>query len=402
MDTRTSEFQLPLTTPVRIGRANYSLSTEDHARVAFYSHERRIREDGRAVVETNRDRIFEWKPSPSFGPPLKRRVMGEHPKMFPTIVTHSLRTEFIMITYAYVIRTLGMVVEEFRAFMARKSHSRNNHDDQSEIRDMAKRLYTIYVITNTVLKPHIRLCTKRRTAPPCAELSVYTAEALMHIILAFHTIVLYTSLEMVKEKDMRAKRAQRQGDGTFAPHTSAKICMFISSRFNHAYTILTKKVWTFYTPGTEDRTLLQQYLLGSGQFYLAKAYMYEYEQEKSVTPSPRHSIMLALLRRAEFLVRLTSDGSALGFHESSTIIKRYIVSEVAEIEGKWQVPDVLGKRFETPEDFDAVARYVSTAITEDDGKHLLKTHEKRYGKSFVSDPQYCTLTNAILFTGSNQ
>jgi len=388
-----SEFPFPIVAPARCGPKGYSLATDDHARTAFYSHEKRIREDGRMLVPTNLTRVFEWTPSPSFGTLLRRPVVGGETKSCPTYKTTCLRAEFVMITHAYIIETLRTVTEEFRQFILRGGHKSTRTEPTTEIRAMGKRMYEIYLIAKNVLRPNVILCTVGRTFPACPELSVYTTDALLCVVLAFHTVIVSTAIEMLKRKKTKGKG--------FTDITYAQIYMFVSNMFYRAYTILNEKVWPFYTPGTTPRTVLQLYLMGNGHFFLAKSYMFAYRHESAAKPAPRAIIQLSLLRRAYYLLRLTSSkGSLLGFHEPSTNSCAFIVAQLAIMRNNWELSSEQDTKIETPEDFDSIERHVSSVICDKDARHVLKTHVDLYGQFFKSAPEYCTLSNACLFVGA--
>jgi hypothetical protein len=292
---------------------------------------------------------------------------------------------------------LRTITEQFRLLLKRKGNVHITKDDASEMKEMSKRMYELYTIIKEVLTPSVSLCVMGQSLPLCPELSVQTCNALMCIVRAFHTIITFTTLEMAKTK---------KGDKV-KDSTSAAMCMHISLMFYEAYSILTKCVWPYYiwdSPSyvATERTALQQYLMGNGHFYMIRAHLFAYRQQTSCKDGQRAMVQLCLLRRAYYLIRILSEGSFLGFHDASTVLKGWVIAQINNIRQHWTIDPAQEQKIETPEQYDAIERHILHVLDKRDARHLLKMHIKIYGPHFISDHKYCTLTSSFIFTGHNE
>lgn len=380
--------EFTLTTPRRIGNHWFRLSTEEQAREAFYSHEQLIRLAGRhdVILPTDPTPRFEWCPSPTFGTPLKVPVTGGGMSAATTVTTSCIRTEFVMIAYAYVISIIRNTHREYADLMERTTKSSHTREDADEIRDICARVYTAYLILVDRIKPHVILHTIGNLAPVCAELSVHTANALIAYVAGFHTAVGFTILDRIQGKPVSFK-------------DRCRVFLFVARQYECCYSIFTQYVWPIFGVGTPEQTAFQRYILGSSLFFRAKAFVCAAEAEKSL-PNWNPATILVLARKADFILRILTYSPAFGFEERAGALRQFTVKWIASAVHAVRPDFPLRDKIENVKQYLEGDRFIALVIDENDTEGLLAIGHRKQGRFFRSDPRYCSIPRKCLFRSS--
>lgn len=385
----TSEKKFTLVSPHKCGLRWFRISTEEQAREAFYSHERRIRLGGRGelVPSNSTQPVFIWKCSPTFGSPLPSPQIGtDVMRKQDTIITTSIRMEFIMIAYTYVIEMFRNVAEEYTALMARPHDEGTARVDIAELRDMASRLYTAYLILVDRIKPHVIMHTLGSIFPVCAELSVHTADAMIALVVGYHSIIALTTIDRVKGVSVTYEMRR-------------DVFLLVAQQYERTYSILTQHVWIIYGAGSEEQTAFQRYLLGSILFHRAKVFICAVEHERHKKEcNPK--LVSVLAHKAEYLLRILKSSEAFGYMERAGTLCTFIVNVIADVATELRVGAFYTKKIANIEEYKNGDRFMEFAINEDAAIALLYTHRKKMGRTFRSIEKYCTLPKTCLFVSS--
>lgn len=378
-----------LVPPRRINAPLYRVQTEEQAAEAFYSHERVFRLSGRyGIVPLGQPApTFVWAPSETFGHPLQVPMIGGALRSPAALTTSCLRTELVMLVYAYVIATINTVLAEYAALCARIGKARKlSTVDHEAARGFCKRMYTAYLVLVDCGKTNVILHTIGNVAPACAELSPHTVNAMLALVTALHTMLLAKFKKFAwGEPDPPAERRN-----TF---------LFVSAQFGRAYSILIQHVWPAYSSGTPEQAQFQRYLLGSSLFYQAKAMMCAVQHELTLDKWHPPAV-LVLARRIEYVFALLIADPALCHQEQAQVlveyVRRWVEDTLPRVDRKFPYRD----RIHTPEQY-ANGEHLMVCIFEQaKAESLLKDHHKKGGRLLRSDPRYCTLPRACLFQGS--
>lgn len=382
-----------LVPPYKQGLRWFKLYTEGQAREAFFSHERRLRLAGRGeIVQSDEPQpVFIWRPSPTFGSPHSIPQIGKE-GLQPTDVytTSSLRAEFIMIAYTYVIMTMQNVVNEYNTFMAKPENPEEARQDADELRDMCGRLYNVYLVLADRIKPHVIMHTLGNILPACAELSIYTADAMLAFVTGYQTIVGLTLISRIKNKKDELTFKKRRD-----------FFLFIAQQYERTYTILTRNVWLIFGAGSVEQTTFQRYLLGSILFYRAKVFLCAVEYEKS-KPSPNANLMSILAHKADYLLRVLKKSEAFGYRDHASTLGNFAVKNIEKTAVELRSDAFYKKRISTITEYSAGDRFMEFAIHETSRQDLLFMHHKKASRMFRSDPQYCSLPLQCLFRSSQE
>jgi len=387
----TSELDAGLCPPTRANACRYLCNTEAQARAAFFSHERLIREAGRFdIVGTAPAPAFVWTPSPTFGRPLKVPAVGGGMRPTRTVTTSCLRTEFVMIGYAYVLVTVNNVLREYADFVARLNgitgvappHTRD------EARDLCKRLYEVYLVLVDRIKPHVLLHTIGNLAPPCAELSIHTANGLIAYVAGLHAVVAFTFYEIIHAPGEAVPFATRRD-----------VFMFASHQFLRAYSIFTLHVWPAYAADAQQHARFQRYLLGAALFYQARAIVCAIRHEKS-GPKWSPAAVLVLARRAECLLAILRASPAFGFRANA--------DRLSQFTDKWietTLPAVshdfpFRAKITSVQQYRGGDQFTTLIFSDKMARSMLHVHYKKSGRFFRSTPIDCSLARACLFSNT--
>lgn len=405
----TSEQELGLVAPTRYNPALYRLNTEQQAAEAFYSHEQLIRLGGRfGVVPIGDDPPrFEWTPSPTFGQPLPTPDAAGKMQRTQRVVTRCLRTEFVMIGYAYVVATVRSVLEQFNALCARTPpDAKLSREDRAAAVDFCKRLYNAYLVLVDRVKLHVLLQTVRNLPPACAELSLHTVDGMIAFVVALHALVSSTMLERTS---------------TVATITRRDTCTFVARQFARAYSIFTQHVWPIYGANTRHCAQFQRYLLGSAIYYEARAMMWAVFHEKSL-PQWRPTAVVVLARRIEYVFSFLLHDVALGYQSHAQKLAKHVQAWLAST-----LPAAPAK-FPHRDRITTAGQYAAgehlMALIFESGKikckectaasrpsphpgcpgcfNPLAIHYTTSGRTFRSNAAYCSLLRACLFQAPAQ
>lgn len=388
-----SDIPFTLVPPYKQGIRFFKLYTEAQAREAFYSHEKRIRLAGRGEIVPPGSQlpVFMWEPSPTFGSPHGVPEIGKK-SLIPTKVftTTSLRTEFIMIAYTYVIMTVHNVVSEFASFTAKTERPEEARRDADELRDMCGRLYNVYLVLADRIKPHVLLHTLGNIMPACAELSVYTADAMLAFVTGYQSIIGLKLTALVKNT---------KGGITYKERRD--VFLFVAQQFERTYTILTQNVWLFFGAGSTEQTGFQRYLLGSIMFYRAKVFLcaVEYEKQKE---TPNTNLISILAHKADYLLRVLRMSDSFGYREHASTLGSFAVKTIEKNAIELRTDAFYKKRITTLAEYNAGDRFMEFAIHESSKQDLLFMHHKKAGRMFRSDAEYCSLPLSCLFRSSQK
>lgn len=384
----TSELDVGLCPPVRVNACRYLCNTEDQARVAFYSHERLIREAGRFdIVGAAGAPVFEWAPSPTFGRPLKMPEVGGGMRATHTVTTSCLRTEFVMIGYVYVTVTVCNVLHEYAAFVARLNTHKTpiTSDMRDEARDLCRRLYEVYLALVDRVKPHVLLHTIGNLAPACAELSIHTVNGLIAYVTGLHAVVAFTFYEIIHAPNETVPFDERRD-----------VFMFASQQFLRAYSIFTLHVWPAYKADSQQHALFQRYLLGAALFYQARAIVCAIRHEKSASKWSAAAV-LVLARRADYLLGILRMAPAFGFRANA--------DQLSQFTDKWienTLPAVahdfpFRAKITSPKQYRGGDQFTTLIFSSKTARSMLHVHYKKSGRFFRSNPIDCSLARACLF-----
>lgn len=393
----TSETDFGLYPPVRVNACKYLLNTEEQAAEAFYSHEQLIRQAGRyGIVPLGAPPpCFEWTPSPSFGHPHKVPIIGGGMRSVRDITTSCLRTEFIMISYTYVIQTVRHVLRQYEDFMTRiRGAQKLTKGDTEVARGFCKRLYNVYLVLVDRVKINVLLLTLGSIVPACAELSIHTVNALIAYVAGLHSVVMFTFLEITQEAKNPVSFDVRRD-----------VFAFVALCFGRAYSIFTRYVWSTYTaPVTADKSAsviaphapFQRYLLGATLFYQAKSIISAVQYEKMLS-KPSAATILVLSRRADYILGLLCSSQAFGFFARAQQLTVFTQAWVSETYSAVSPEFPYRDRITTPEKYAEGERFAALAFEGTQPLGLLYNHHKKDGRMFRSNPLYCSLPRACLF-----
>ncbi len=384
-----SEMEVGLRGPVRGGPCRYLLNTEAQAREAFYSHESLIRQGGRFGVVGPRAPAFTWTPSATFGRPLKVPEVGGVMRATRTVTTTCLRTEFVMVAYAYVVEVLRNVLREYRAFVERLGDPGNiKQHDHDEARDFCKRLYEVYLILVDRVKVHVLLHTIGNVAPACAELSMHTVNALIAYVVGLHAVVMFTFYEI---NEIMHKRGEPV---SFA--TRRNVFRFAARQFLRAYSIFTLYVWPEYSADSQEQARFQRYLLGAALFYEARAIVCAIRQEKtSAQWSP--AAVLVLARRADYLLGILSASAAFGFRTGAERLRRYTDVWISSMHGAVAANFPHRAKITSVQQYRGGDQFTNLIYSDKTMQGMLRLHHKKQGRFFRSDPIHCSVPRGCLF-----
>lgn len=356
------------------------LDTEQKLREAVESVARGLLDQGRDPFPGKEHRWFSWKVSPTFN----GFVEGDF-----IISNTCLRTEAIFIGYAFAIWTINSVHKELQEIAIQRSgiddSGKNMEKDITDMQDMCNRIYLSYLVLVDLVKGNLLLWSQRAHPYESAEYYMHTANVLINICAALHTIAF-------------VEYGQANKSIKLSKTTWARLFLFIAIRFERAYFILTDFVWVMYGGNHPSAISLQRICLGYILYYRAKTYVLCLsaimdDPKRSIRTDRRFSsseMIMALAQRSVYLLTPLVNNVHFGFNTRSRKLLVYSEQMIRESYLSVSQDSVTRRRITNSEEYNILHPIISEVIREDQSRNMLrvKAQTDKHGFHFTPDLQF--------------